>query len=76
MSEERCESCGSTCVCCCTCDGDFVDDDDEVKCPAPVPCPPFKTVQLDITKMWFGDEHGWLTYEEVLAKGLHKQGPW
>lgn len=65
MSEERCEGCGSTCVCCCMCE-------DELVCE-PQTCPPFQTMMLSVTKLWFGGKHGWLTYDEAVARGLRDQ---
>lgn len=72
MSEERCEGCGSTCVCCCECGWD---EDDLLDCK-PQECPPFQTMTLDITKFWFGEKYGWLTYDEIQDLGLHEQGQW
>lgn len=28
---------------------------------------------LDVTKMWFGEQHGWLTYEEVVERGWDRE---
>lgn len=36
----------------------------------PVPCPPFTEATLHVTKMWFGEEHGWLTYDEAVGLEL------
>lgn len=36
----------------------------------PQSCPPFVETRLETTKMWFGEEEGWLTYEEAVARGL------
>lgn len=41
----------------------------ELAC-TPQECPPFQEMNLDVQRVWFGQEHGWLTYDEAVAKGF------
>lgn len=69
----------------CPFDCDSCHDDDQCPCErlgcagyqekacVPQECPPFQEMNLDVTRMWFGNEHGWLTHDEAVQRGFRDE---